>query len=184
MLSDTPVAPAKMAHFVLVSTQKDVLVDWYKTVLACEEVFASERITFLTFDDEHHRLAIAQNDSLAPRPAKASGVAHIAFSYAELDQLLSTYARLKAADIVPGWCVNHGMSTSMYYRDPDGNQIELQVDNFATAAEGKAAFASPAFAANTAGIDFDPDRLLERRRAGTPVAELLRPDAAPVEAAD
>jgi len=184
MLRDDPVAPAKMAHMVLVSPPAAVLVDWYKAVLACEEVFANERITFLSFDDEHHRVAIAQNESLADRDGRAAGVHHVAYSFTSLDDLLSTYARLRDAGITPYWCVNHGMSTSMYYRDPDGNQIELQVDNFATAAEGKAAFASPAFAANTAGIDFDPDRLLERRRAGTPVAELLRPDAAPVEAAD
>jgi catechol-2,3-dioxygenase len=24
---------------------------------------------------------------------------------------------------------NHGLTTSLYYRDPDGNKVELQVDN-------------------------------------------------------
>ena len=40
------------------------------------------------------------------------------------------YKRLKQQDIVPWWCINHGPTTSMYYRDPDNNQIELQVDIF------------------------------------------------------
>src|ERR1700730_47207 len=34
--------------------------------------------------------------------------------------------------------MNHGSTTSMYYADPDGNRIELLIDNFATAEEGRA----------------------------------------------
>jgi len=33
--------------------------------------------------------------------------------------------------------VNHRPTTSMYYRDPDGNRVELQIDNFPTAKEGQ-----------------------------------------------
>lgn len=45
-------------------------------------------------------------------------------------------------------CVNHGPTTSIYYRDPDGNDIETQVDNFDTTAEADEFFASEAFAIN------------------------------------
>lgn len=38
---------------------------------------------------------------------------------------------------------NHGPTTSLYYRDPDGNQIETQVDNFETAEEATAFMNSP-----------------------------------------
>jgi hypothetical protein len=61
----------------------------------------------------------------------------------------------------------------MYYRDPDGNRVELQVDNFATAAEGEAWMKSAAFADNPIGVEFEPDDLHARFRAGVPVAELL-----------
>ena len=44
---------------------------------------------------------------------------------------MSSYARLKGLGIEPDACVNHGVTTSLYYADPDGNQVELQVDNFA-----------------------------------------------------
>jgi hypothetical protein len=50
--------------------------------------------------------------------------------------------------IRPFFCVNHGPTTSMYYRDPDGNRVELQIDNFATAEEGQAWMHSPAFDRN------------------------------------
>jgi hypothetical protein len=61
----------------------------------------------------------------------------------------------------------------MYYRDPDGNRVELQIDNFATAAEGEAWMRSAAFADNPIGVELDPDDLAARFRAGVPVAELV-----------
>jgi hypothetical protein len=33
---------------------------------------------------------------------------------------------------VPYWCVHNGITISTYYADPDGNQMELQVDAFAS----------------------------------------------------
>ena len=42
--------------------------------------------------------------------------------------------RLKDTGITPYWCINHGFTLSMYYRDPDQNQVELQVDLFDSAA--------------------------------------------------
>lgn len=167
------IAPVRIAHFVLVTADMAALVAWYTTVFGCEVMHQNERITFLTFDAEHHRIAIAQSPSLTPRRNDAAGVHHIAFTYDGLDSLLATYERLADAGIEPYWCVNHGMSTSMYYRDPDGNQIELQIDNFATEQELKAVFASEAFAKNVRGEDFDPRDMLARRRAGETVEDLV-----------
>jgi hypothetical protein len=61
----------------------------------------------------------------------------------------------------------------MYYRDPDGNRVELQIDNFATAKEGQDWMLSRAFAQNPIGVEYDPDELVKRFRSGVPVAELV-----------
>jgi hypothetical protein len=63
----------------------------------------------------------------------------------------------------------------MYYADPDGNQIELQIDNFATPEEGTAFMESESFANNPLGEVFDPETMLSRLRAGEPVAQLAAP---------
>lgn len=63
----------------------------------------------------------------------------------------------------------------MYYADPDGNQIELQIDNFDTIEEGTAFMESPSFAANPVGVPFDPDDMLARLRAGGNADDLVRP---------
>lgn len=126
-------SPARLAHVVLRTTQYDAVVAWYKLVLGARVQFeASGKISFLTYDDEHHRIAVVNVPTLADRPPMAIGVDHIAFTYNSMCDLVDTYERLKAASVRPYWTINHGPTISFYYRDPDNNQIELQVDNFAT----------------------------------------------------
>ena len=80
--------------------------------------------------------------------------------------------------IRPHRCVNHGMTTSMYYYDPDRNQVELLVDNFATAAEGQDYMRRrSASDKNPVGIDFDPEEMVERVRAGLRTEELVNINA-------
>jgi hypothetical protein len=62
----------------------------------------------------------------------------------------------------------------MYYRDPDGLRVELQVDNFATMAEANAYFTSRDFAENPIGVIFDPEALIRDYEAGVPFEELVR----------
>ena len=73
-------------------------------------------------------------------------------------KLLSTYRRLKAAGKLPHWPISHGVTTSMYYRDPDNNRIELQIDNFATSAELDGYFHSRTFAENPVGVTYESAR--------------------------
>ena len=94
----------------------------------------------------------------------------MAFTFKSLGELLETYTRLKESDIRPYWCINHGPTTSMYYRDPDNNQVELLID----VREGKAYMQSPAFAKNPIGIPFEPDSFITRLKAGASAEELTR----------
>lgn len=77
-----------------------------------------------------------------------------------------SYSQRKDLGIEPSWCVNHGPTTSIYYTDPDGNEIETQVDNFDTNDEANEFMASPYFAENPIGTDFDPEELIKRLKSG------------------
>ncbi|MBG71394.1 MAG: biphenyl 2,3-dioxygenase, partial [Gammaproteobacteria bacterium] len=68
--------------------------------------------------------------------------------------------------------INHGPTTSLYYEDPDGNRVEFQVENFDSTEELNAFVRSSAFAENPIGVEFDPDRLLERYCNGDSLQEL------------
>ncbi len=167
------VAPVKLAHVVRRTSRFPEMVAWYRTVFGAEIVHADEMLAFLTYDDEHHRFAIAAIPGLPDPSELAAGTDHVAFTHADLGDLLYTYARLKREGIEPFWCINHGPTTSMYYKDPDGNRIELQVDNFATAEEANAWMRSGDFARNPIGVVFDPDELYARYRAGEPIETLV-----------
>lgn len=158
--------PAKLAHVVLRTSQFQPMQDWYRQVLAARTIYADGGLAFLTYDDEHHRVALLNAPDLKPQVDGVAGVHHVAFTYATLGDLVVTYERLSALGIVPVYCTNHGPTTSMYYQDPDGNQIELQVDNFDTIEEATAFFYSPDFAENPIGVDFDPATLARRFHAG------------------
>ena len=168
------ISPAKFAHFVLRTGQIDKVAAWYQTVLAARIVFRDDHLCFLSYDDEHHRLALINIPGLPVRDPDAVGTDHVAYSYRDLGDLLATYRRLKAAGILPHWPINHGVTTSMYYRDPDNNRVELQIDNFATPAELDGYFHSAAFAANPVGVTYDPEQLCRDYEAGMPIANLLR----------
>jgi len=68
--------------------------------------------------------------------------------------------------------VQHGVTTSLYYRDPDGNAVELQIDNFATPEEATAYMRDEEYTTDPIGPSFDPDLMLETLRAGTPESDL------------
>ena len=174
------VSPHRMAHFVLRTSRMTELVEWYKLVLNASTAFANDEIAFIAYDDEHHRVAFINIPSLAAQPAGTVGLHHVAFTYETLSGLLGNYERLRDMGIKPAWCVNHGPTTSMYYQDPDGNQIECQVDNYDTVEEAGEFFFTPEFATNTIGTDYDPEELLRRVRAGENESELkLRPASGP-----
>ena len=60
--------------------------------------------------------------------------------------------------IMPHMSVDHGMAMALYYPDPDGNTVELQVDNFPTQREAQDYMRhSPQFRADPLGVYFDPD---------------------------
>ena len=175
--------PTKLAHLVFQTNRLPTMRDWYCAVLDGRVIYENPQLCFVTYDDEHHRVAfidfgpLANRDleggDLRYRPTDQPGLHHVAFTFASMGELLGNYERLAARGIRPFRSINHGPTTSMYYVDPDGNRVELQIDNFATAEEGQAWMLSPAFDRNPIGVEFAPDDLVRRFHAGVPVAELV-----------
>jgi catechol-2,3-dioxygenase len=159
-------SPSKLAHVVLQTTKLKEMVSYWETFLGAEVSFNNGHLAFMSYDDEHHRIAIAQAPGVGPRDSATSGIQHIAFTFDNLQDLMLAYRARKQHGILPSWSVNHGITTSMYYRDPDGNAIETQVDNFDNNEEATAFMSSPFFAQNPIGTDFDPEDLIKRLDSG------------------
>lgn len=165
--------PTKLAHVVRRTSRFDEMISWYRTVFGAEVVHRDDMLAFLTYDDEHHRFALVALPGLVDPDEGTAGTDHVAFTHADLGDLLHTYVRLKGERIEPYWCINHGPTTSLYYKDPDGNRIELQVDNFPTADDANRWMRSGDFAANPIGVVFDPEELVARYRSGEPLERLI-----------
>lgn len=168
------IKPAKFAHFVLRVRDLQASRDWYVKVLGMELVHDAGMLVFLTYDGEHHRLALAQTPVAMEKVRGAPGLDHVAYTLNSLGDLLATYVRLKALDILPVWPINHGLTTSLYYEDPDGNRVEFQVENYATAEELQGFMRSETFAKNPIGVVFDPEVLQQRYESGEAMESLLR----------
>jgi catechol 2,3-dioxygenase-like lactoylglutathione lyase family enzyme len=168
------IKPQKLAHIVLRTSRFAEMLDWYKCVFGAHAVFESPQIAFLTYDEEHHRMAFVNIPDLADQTEGIAGIHHVAFTYASLTGLMANYERLRDLNIKPVYVINHGPTTSLYYSDPDANQLELQVENYPTVEESTAFFFSEEFAENPIGVEFDPEVLIARLNAGEPEGDLVK----------
>ena len=166
-------SPSKFAHVVYRTRQIEAMRAWYLAVLEAEVSFENRHMAFLTYDDEHHRVAIMSDRRATDPVDRAFGVDHVAFAYDSLEELLDTHDRLAAVGIDPIWAVNHGPTTSLYYRDPDGNKVELQIENFDTLEEANQFFRSEAFASNPIGVEIDVEVIRKGLESGEPREVLL-----------
>lgn len=175
--SSATTKPAYISHYGIRAQRYKEMIQWYKTVFQAKVQHENEFLAFLTFDDEHHRLVIFEDTETVAKPAGAAGVDHVGYGLSSFADLVLTYERLKAEGIVPFLPLNHRFTTSLYYRDPDGNEVELSVDNFPTKSACDAFIRSaemeeigrPPF-----GHAFDPDELAKLYHEGAPDEALAR----------
>jgi catechol-2,3-dioxygenase len=171
------IRPTKFAHVVYRTRRFEEMLHWYETVFDARVQYQNSGLAFLTYDDEHHRFAFANMSLFQPDGTETDrhdviGVDHVAYTYASLNDLLENYAQLKEKGITPYWCIHHGITVSMYYADPDGNQMEFQVDSYSSSEDANA-FITAHFSANPVGVEYDPEDWLARLRAGASVSDFL-----------
>ena len=174
----TRIRPQKFVHVVYRTRRFNQMLEWYLFVFDAKVQYQNPALAFLTYDDEHHRFAMANLDVLRPDDTETEkqglvGVDHVAYTYASLEDLFENYDQLKAKDITPYWCVHHGMTVSMYYADPDGNQMEFQVDVFDSSEEANDYMCGPVTEANPIGVEYDPEDWRVHIQLGKPIADLL-----------
>jgi len=163
-------------HHVNLKTRRlDEMVDWYGLVVGMKPNHKGPEGAWLSNDDANHRLALLTTPGLKDDPEKLvhTGMHHIGFELESVSALLDTYERLATHGHLPHASLDHGMTTSFYYVDPDGNSVELQADNFGGDWQQSSAFlGTPEFAANPIGQTIDPVLMLRAREEGATDQEL------------
>ena len=106
-----------------------------------------EREAVFRAGESHHDLALVQvgkpDEVPAPPdewegffPAHAVGINHFAVAYPDREAWLAQLAHLQASGVQFDLRGNHGMTHSVYVRDPDGHSVEVLYDLPAEVWEG------------------------------------------------
>ncbi len=175
-------------HFGVETRHLERMVDWYAKVVGMvtmcstanargSEAGVSMSAAFVSNDRANHRMALFSLPELQEDTDKKAHtkLQHVAFEYATIDDLLNSYARIKGLGIEPILTTDHGPTISFYYKDPDGNSVELFVDNFGDWDKSREYVrTSPEFRKNSLGTLVDADKLVAAHRAGMSFAELHR----------
>jgi len=73
-ISGPQVRPTKLAHVVLRTGDKKAMTSFYTEFLGGRVVHENDVLSFITYDDEHHRIALAQVPNLKPKDRGTCGL--------------------------------------------------------------------------------------------------------------
>lgn len=132
MTADYAIPPAaRIGHVHLKVADLERAVAFYSGVLglAVTQRFGPGA-AFLAAGDYHHHIALNTWESRngAPPPPGSTGLYHTAIVYPGRAELAAAVHRVLAAGIPLEGAADHGVSESIYLRDPDGNGVELYRD--------------------------------------------------------
>jgi catechol-2,3-dioxygenase len=174
MSTDTVIHPT-FHHVNLKTTRLQEMLDWYAVVVGTKVRFQNAFGAWASNDEANHRIALTAFPNFVDDPDQdtRTGLHHTAFEYGSFEELNASYLRLSEAGIAPAFCLDHGMTFSYYYRDPDGNHVELQADNFGDWAKSTAFMReSPEFHEDPIGQFVDPERVADAAAAGASFEEI------------
>ncbi len=125
-----------VGHVVLKVTNLEHALEFYSGTLGLTEVaradFGDGPMVFLSAGhDNHHDIGLVEVGPGARRPEGSDvGLYHVALRIGHgLDTLRAAKAELEANGVRIQWIADHRVSQSIYIADPDGNNIELYVDD-------------------------------------------------------
>jgi catechol 2,3-dioxygenase len=134
-------APKEIGHIVLNVTDVERSTRFYRDVVGFQVSRYRPDGTgaFLTCGVVHHNLALFKAPAGArPTEKGAIGLNHFAFKVESYRALQAAHNRLVEARATIDHIVDHGMTRSVYFLDPDGIMMELFSDTYATEEEGLA----------------------------------------------
>jgi catechol 2,3-dioxygenase len=117
----------RVGHVVIKMRDLEAAKRFYRDILGMK--IADEREgfgVFFRFHDYHHDIAVFKvgDDAEAPHRNQV-GLAHIALVADSFETVKAMYQRLKAHDVPIVRTVDHGITKSVYFKDPEGNELEV-----------------------------------------------------------
>jgi catechol 2,3-dioxygenase len=117
-----------IGHVHLKVSNLDRSEEFYRDALGLE---VTERVgasfVVMSFGASHHHLALQGHPDAPPADPEALGLYHFAIEVDNEEDLRAAVDRLEAAEIEFA-AVDHGISKSVYFSDPDGHGVEVYFD--------------------------------------------------------
>ncbi len=122
-----------LGHVVFYVRDLEKSLAFYRDVVGLDVVgtLFDGRAAMLSGGRTHHELLLIQvGDAPGPLRGKRIGLYHVAWKIGEaLDDLRRIRERLQTAGYSIRGLADHTVSQSLYLDDPDGNEVELYVDD-------------------------------------------------------
>ena len=185
-------APDLFHHVSFKTMNYNKMVSFYEKLFSCKPMYASDDITFMSFDEEHHRIAIANTspvfDGLGFVPKTVIkfknwinrvtpsivGLDHISYKLNPIEKWFDFYFRAKDRGLEPYWTINHGWISGIYYKDPDGNLVEIFYEHWRNQEEFKTEVSTRGFPEEPVGTNMDIETLYAMYKDGTPYEDIVR----------
>jgi catechol 2,3-dioxygenase len=121
-----------LSHMGIFVTDMERMIRFYTDVLGLtltdrgRGITFDNEIAFLSSDPEkHHEVALASG---RPADATFSTVMQVSFAVGSLNDLRAARAKAVAGGATALRALDHGNAWSIYFRDPEGNTVEVYLD--------------------------------------------------------
>ncbi len=187
----------KISETILKTSRMEAMKGWYRTILAIDPFFertpdpqtkpldlggqtrASDlKMCFFRLSTDYpyvQTIGIFEEPGTADQaPKGVPGLHHMQLMCGSIAELVEKYEELGTHGMSPHRSANHGPMTSFYYRDPDGNNVEITAQNYPSLEAMVEFMSSEGFKNNPSGAEIDPAGFVADFRKGTPVEQLVK----------
>ena len=123
----------ELAHVVYYVRDLERSLQFYTEIVGLSEkgrVFGGRAAVLSTGHSHHELLLIQVGEAPGPLTGQRIGLYHVGWKIGEsLDQLRAMYRKVIESGYTIDGMSDHTVSQSLYLRDPDGNELELFVDD-------------------------------------------------------
>lgn len=121
----------RIGHIHLKVSDLERAVAFYRDVLGFELTTSyGAQAAFLSAGGYHHHIGLNtwSSEGASPPPKRSTGLYHFAILLPSRRELARTLKRLLDHGVPIDGASDHGVSEAIYFRDPDGNGIEIYAD--------------------------------------------------------
>ncbi len=121
----------RIGHIHLKVSDLERSINFYRDILGFQLTQKyGNQAAFLSAGGYHHHIALNTWHSRkgSPPPADSTGLYHFAILYPSRKELAKALKQLIEANVKIDGASDHGVSEAIYFRDPDGNGLEIYYD--------------------------------------------------------